>query len=378
MMVLPQAAEDIPREPKQTSADMPWVPTKMADEVYLAPPRPYISAQFIDCDLKDGKTYRAPVAVKATDLWELVRLFVLQGAAAWLLPPRVWPQVTGLFGKLDVALHPNRARTNVAVIKQLLGDAGKAVNALDMERGFFAGRYEERFQYLRSHRPGGWDPVIRIRGREHVEAARAAGRGIIFWGGAFAFNDLISKIAFHRLGLEVSHYTRPVHGLSNSRFGIRYLNSVRTSIESRYLGARVCAEDNVKAAMDVVRQHAEAGGGVSIKVGNRGRRRVAVPFLGGELELATGPVALAQRWGAVLLPTFTLRAPDGSFDVTIGQALSSSQSDPEAYAEEIVRQYAEQLAPILLKDPSQWRGWRLMKLSDPDKQDLRHSAKARN
>lgn len=376
MMVLPQVIEDLHPKRELASADAPAISSEKVDEVYLAPPRPYLRAQFIDCDLKDGKTYRAPVAIKGTDLWELVRLFVLQGAGAWLLPPRLWPQVTGFFGKLDVALHPERTRANVAVIQDLLGDPGKAGDALDMERGFFAGRYEERFQYLRSHRPGGWDPVIRIRGREHVEAARAAGQGIVFWGGAFAFNDLISKIAFHRLGLEVSHYTRPVHGLSNSRFGIRYLNSVRTSIESRYLGARVCAEDNVKGAMDVVRQHAEAGGGVSIKVGNRGRRRVTVPFLGGELELATGPVALAQRWGAVLLPTFTLRTPDGSFDVTIGKALHSEQSDPEAYAEEIVRQYAEQLAPILLKDPSQWRGWRLMKLRVGD--DIRHSAKARN
>jgi lauroyl/myristoyl acyltransferase len=372
-MVLPQAIEDLHQKLELTSADSPAIPSEKVDEVYLAPPRPYLRAQFIDCDLKDGKTYRAPVAIKGTDLWELIRLFVLQGAGAWLLPPSFWPQVAGFFGKLDVALHPARTRANVAVIQHVLGDAGKAQNARDMERGFFAGRYEERFQYLRSHRPGGWDPVIRIRGREHVEVARAAGQGMIFWGGSFAFNDLISKIAFHRLGLEVSHYTRPVHGLSNSRFGIRYLNSVRTSIESRYLGARVCAEDNVKAAMDVVRGYAEAGGGVSIKVGNRGRRRVTVPFLGGELELATGPVALAQRWGAVLLPTFTLRAPDGSFDVTIGEALSSSQSDPAAYAEEIVRQYAEQLAPILLKDPSQWRGWRLMKLRTGE--DIRHSAK---
>jgi len=341
----------------------------------LAPPRQYLRADFIDCDLKDGKTYRAPVAVKGTDLWELVRLFVLQGAVAWLLPPKIWPQVAGLFGKLDLALHPDRTKRNVTIIRDVLGEAAEGLNIIDLERGFFAGRYEERFEYLRSHRPGGWDPVIRIRGKEHVEAAKAAGHGIIFWGGSFAFNDLISKIAFHRLGLEVSHYTRPVHGLSNSRFGIRYLNSVRTSIESRYLGARVCAEDNVKEAMEVVRGHAEAGGGVSIKVGNRGRRRVSVPFLGGELELATGPVALARRWGVVLLPTFTLRASDGSFDVTIGKALHSNQGDPEAYAEDVVRQYAEQLAPVLLQDPSQWRGWRLMKHSDADGRDIRHSAK---
>lgn len=308
-------------------------------------------------------------------MWELVRLFVLQGAVAWTVPPSQWRHVARAFGALNVAMHRKRTEANKALIATLLDGEKGLPSPLEIERGFFAGRYEERFQYLRSHRPGGWDPVVRIHGAGHVQTAQRAGRGILFWGSAFAFNDLIAKVAFQRLGLEVYHYTRPVHGLSNTRFGIRYLNSVRTSIEYCYLGARVCAEENIKAAMEVLKQKAEAGGSVSIKVGNRGRRRVSVPFLSkARLELATGPVVLAQRWNAALLPTFTLRAPDGSFDVTIGAALDSDASDPEAYSEDIVRQYASQLEPVFLADPCQWRGWRLMEPHDGGAEKARHQA----
>ena len=35
--------------------------------------------------------------------------------------------------------------------------------------GLSAGKYEERFQYLRVYRPGGWEPTIFIDGIEHVE-----------------------------------------------------------------------------------------------------------------------------------------------------------------------------------------------------------------
>ena len=95
----------------------------------------------------------------------------------------------------------------------------------------------------------------------------------------------------------------------------------------------------------------------------------------GRLAYATlGPVALAKRWEAALLPTFTLRASDGSFDVTIGAPLESNKDDMAAYCEDSVTQYAQQLEPIFLADPTQWRGWRLF-LPKAENTDVpRHSA----
>jgi lauroyl/myristoyl acyltransferase len=338
------------------------------------PPRPYLKGEFIDCDATESGTFHAKVGVKRRDLYELIRLFIVQGATAWLVPPRYWCRVAYVCAAIGVALHPRRTARNTEIIKAILGGDEGQPSAVEIERGFFAGRLEERFQYLRSHRPGGWDPIIRIQGVEHVEAALARGRGIIFWGSNMAFNDLIAKIAFHRLGLETYHYTRPVHGLSNSRFGIRFLNPVRTIIERRYLGARVCAEEKIQEAMEVLRSAVDSGGTTSIKTGDRGRHCVVVPFLNGQIEMATGPVALAKRWGAALLPTFTLRACDGSFDVTIGAPLQSSKDDLAAYCQDIVTQYAQQLKPIFLTDPTQWRGWRLFRPKAESRDVSRHSA----
>jgi lauroyl/myristoyl acyltransferase len=286
------------------------------------------------------------------------RLFGPQAGIAWFLPQKSWPGVADMLGRLDLALHRQRTEANVQKLAALFDGVSNAPSVEDIERGFFASRYLERFQYLRAHRPDGWEPDIRIQGREHVDAARAAGRGMIFWGSAFAYNDLILKMAVHRLGLRLFHYTRPVHGLSKTRFGIRFLNPVRTSIECRYLGARVCAEERIRDAMEILKQEAEDGGAISIKIGDRGRRRVSVPFLNGQITLATGPIGLVQRWNALLLPTFTLQGADGGFDVIVGAPLDSDEADEEARARAMVEHYVQQLTPYVLAYPEQWRGWR--------------------
>jgi lauroyl/myristoyl acyltransferase len=332
----------------------------MADSMFISMPLPRRHGKTIDCDAIAGSPWRAPVAVRLLDLWELWRLFVVQSAIAWTVPPFAWRHVAGALGATNVLLHRATISRRLAPLQRILQDSPDLPTALQIEVGISAGKYEERFQYLRAHRPGGWEPQIRIHGAEHVEAQRQAGRGIVFWGGSFAFHDLISKVAMHRLGLDIFHYTRPVHGLSHTRFGIRFLNPVRTSVELRYLEARVCAEVNISEAVNVLKGAVEKGAAVSMKLGSRGRRKAAVQFLGGRLEVATGTVALTQRWGAALLPTFTLRRPDGSFDFIIGAPLESDEPDPERRVLDIVQRYVDQLLPLVKAEPLQWRGWRFV------------------
>ena len=317
-----------------------------------------------DCDAKDAKdgvgggTYRPDTAINRMDLYELWRLFVVQGLTAWFIKPQAWPILCALMGRLNVALNPDRTMKSLPQIEAVRRGQPDMLSALAIERGFYAGRYEERLLYLRCYRPGGGLPLIRIHGQEHVDAADEADKGIILWAGNFAFNDLIAKIAWSELGLDVSHYTRPVHGFSKTRFGLKVLNPVRTFIENKYLYERVSAEENMVAAMRVLRRRLDEGGAISITAGNRGRQLAEAPFLGGVLRLATGAPALARASGATILPVYTLRADDGSFDVTIGAPLTSQQSNKDAYAKEIVAQYADQLAPYVRDFAEQWRGWR--------------------
>ena len=295
-------------------------------------------------------------AISAKDVYEVPRLAV-QGMLAWSLPEAAWWTLSRLFGQVNVLTHPQRTRSEIDKIAAVLADVPTKPGRVALEN--WANRYEERFHYMRAWRPGGWTPDIEIVGNEHVSAALDKGRGIIFWAGSFSFNDLVAKIAWHRLGLEVSHFSRPIHGFSETRFGIRYLNAVRRVIEDRYLGERLMVEEHeTRAALKLMRERLEANGAVSFTVGHRGRRSATAAFLGGRITIATGPLAMAISTGAALLPVYTLRLASRRFEVTIGDPIEPLRDANEKvnYAAAI-QSYANALKPFVLRDPGQWRGW---------------------
>jgi lauroyl/myristoyl acyltransferase len=300
--------------------------------------------------------------VTAKDIYEVPRLAV-QGVLAWTLPQSAWWPLSRLFGRVNAATHPARTRKETMDIVAVLPGASPAGSTHPLAVENWANRYEERFQYLRAWRPGGWEPAIDIVGGEHVSAALAKGHGIIFWAGNFSFNDLIAKITWRRLGLAVSHFSRPIHGFSTTRFGVRYLNAVRRGIEDRYLGERLMAEEHeTQIAMQRLRDSLKANGAISITVGNKGRNTAPANFLGGRIILATGPLAMGRTTGATVLPVSTLRLGTGKFEVTIGAPIEvrdGADGKPDYAA--AVQAYADWVTPFVLRDPGQWRGWRYTK-----------------
>jgi lauroyl/myristoyl acyltransferase len=299
------------------------------------------------------------VLVTAKDIYEVPRLAV-QGVLAWTLPQRAWWPLSRLFGQVNAATHPKRTRSETAQVAAALRGTPAESKLRNVPAENWANRYEERFQYMRAWRPGGWEPAIDIVGGEYVAAALAKGNGIILWAGNFSFNDLIAKIAWRRLGLAVSHFSRPIHGFSTTRFGVRYLNAVRRGIEDRYLGERLMTEEHeTQIAMQRLRERLKANGAISITVGNKGRHTAAANFLGGRIVLATGPLAMGQTTGAVVLPVSTLRLAPGKFEVAIGAPITvpdNTEGKPDYAA--AVQAYADWVTPFVLRDLGQWRGWR--------------------
>lgn len=300
------------------------------------------------------------------DAYEIPRL-TMQGLLAWSLPEPAWSQLSRLLGRLNVATHPRRTRKETAQIASLLADAHETGASYEIEVANWANRYEERFQYLRAWGPGGWNPEIEIAGAEHVSAALAKGHGIIFWGGNFAFNNLLPKMALRRLGLEITGFSVPLHGISNTRFGIRTLNRLYRDIENRYLRERLMPEpQQIPAALERMRGRLKENGAVYFAVGGRARRTAEAKFLGGRIVVATGPLAMAQRTGAALLPLYTFRAGPGKFQVTIGPPLEIAK-DKEGKDDypAAMQAYADGLTPFVLRDPGQWQGWHLTRKREP-------------
>jgi lauroyl/myristoyl acyltransferase len=286
---------------------------------------------------------------------------------AWTLPETLWRSLSRPLGRLYVALHPNQTGQETAQIAALLGGTPTARRAYALAAENCANRYEERFHYLRAWRPGGWAPSIDIEGAEHVSAALERGHGIVFWGGNFAFNNLVAKMAMHRLGLEVTGFSVPVHGISPTRFGIRYLNRLYRDIENRYLQERLMvAATDFRGALQRMCDTLHANGAVYFTVGGRGRRTATAKFLEGNIVIATGPCAMAHRAGAALLPLYTFRAGPSRFKVTIGPAIEiPKDGEGNANYQVAVQAYAEALTPFVLLDPGQWHGWYLTRKRTP-------------
>jgi len=224
-----------------------------------------------------------------------------------------------------------------------------------------ANTYLLRFQYLRSWRFGGWSPTIEILGEQHVAEAQARGTGIIFWAGNFSFNDIVVKMAWHRMGLAVSHFSRSAHGFSQTRFGVKYLNVVKRGIENRYLRERLVADRHqTRDAFSVIRKRLKDNGAVSLRAGSKGLHFAESDFLGGaRLRLATGPLFLAEATGATVLPVFTQRTGVDCFEVTIGAPLAvPKDANGEPDYSGAVRLYADRVAPYVRRNPGQWDGWK--------------------
>lgn len=208
---------------------------------------------------------------------------------------------------------------------------------------------------------GGWSPQLHLTGREHLDAARRAGRGAVLWVAHFGFASLAAKMALARAGYEVHHVSRPEHGFSKSRFGIRVLNPLRVRAERPYLAGRIVIDrDDPSASMALARRVLRANAFVSVTAGAWegqlvGKARIAQ----GEIELAAGAPRLAHLAAAPLLPVFTVRdAETGIISLVIEAPIAlSAASGRDGMIASAVDDFARRHKPYLAMAPLQWRDW---------------------
>ena len=182
-------------------------------------------------------------------------------------------------------------------------------------------------QCFREYRWGGWHPKLLVSGREHLADALSQGNGVIVWVQSMPFSHLVAKKALAEIGFPPHHLTRPTHGFSASRFGIRVLNRLWTRIENRYLSERITIRsESTIGAMRTLRSRLRDNRVVSIAVGDEAVKTVEVPFFNAKMNLAIAPISLSLRHGAPLIPVFTIRSDDNSFEVKIGLPLTTKSS----------------------------------------------------
>ena len=240
------------------------------------------------------------------DAWLLAELPVLFAVAA-LVPERHWPKVSHRLERLKAVLGGFSPASIQRGLKLVYGEDADPADAFRIA----ATRTEHHLQIVREY-AWGWGAPLELSGSENVASALQVGHGAILWVAHFSFNALAAKKALHEAGFAVSHLSRPEHGFSKSRFGIRFLNPIRVKAELRYLRGRVIIERaNPGRSLLQARKRLEANELISITAGAwEGTQLATVSIAGCQLDLSVGAPGLAHLSEAPLLPVYTFRDPD--------------------------------------------------------------------
>lgn len=186
--------------------------------------------------------------------------------------------------------------------------------------------------------------LLEVSGWEHFEAAVSRGRGVIVLSAHLGNFNVVAQYPA-TLGLEAAVIAEEVQPPEL----FQYLARLRSATGIRVLppGTR-----SVVPILRLLRRN-----GILLLAGDRdvtGQSR-RVPFFDAPADLPVGPVVLALRTGATLLPAYTVRRSTRKSSVYIEPPLELVRTgDHERDLDENMRLVARALERMIRTDPGQW------------------------
>lgn len=292
------------------------------------------------------------------DLTTIGVLFFLAG----VVPERHWERLSGHLARWRLRYQGYSCDHLTAVTDRQLG-----ISARDLEFKFRQHNYWELLEILRDYWPGGWNAKTVLIGEEHITAALARGKGVVFWYCNFTRSMIPHFMATQAAGYPVSNLLSRGHPFSDTTFGRNFLNPIRITIESRYLRENcLIGNDSAGPAIRQLIQRLEENKCVHIAAVQSGTHVGVRPFLGGHIRLAKGAPSIALSAGATLLPVFPVPVGPSSFEVHVGPPLTSEADDDKTKQEDMVTGYVSQLERYVREWPHLWRGWVMPSYWSPD------------
>jgi len=290
--------------------------------------------------------------MSASDLFSAATLLALAPVSLFV-PRKRWPKCCRAYAGAASKLRISKPLRTAEILAQLQSDDCAETKSDSGYRRCLEMTFESRLQVVDQNLLQRWQPKVPVAGMNHIDAALESGRGAILWISPFAFSDLVAKIGLAQAGYGVSHLSRPEHGFSESVFGIKVLNRLRTRVEDRYLQDRVRIDANSeKRAMLSLRRILKNNGIVGITVGSQTKNPHRLSLGHGELSISVGAIRLALLAKAPLLPVFGVRTADMAFKVHVEPPINAAGSDTES----AIQQYADVLQQYIDRYPYQYRG----------------------
>ncbi|HWP57586.1 MAG TPA: lysophospholipid acyltransferase family protein [Candidatus Acidoferrales bacterium] len=285
---------------------------------------------------------------KKARLWLLCRL---SEAAFWIvcallkaLPPATFRGIARpLVGVLIAGVVPKRR-----IVKNLsaaFGESYSLASKKGLARGVqdhFVKNLIDCFFQLRF--PGYTRQVVRIEGKENLDAALAKGRGIIALGAHIGNFVLVGT----RLGSE----GLKVHTL----FRLPKDQRVQALIKSRVAGfhQRLIPSFPRRPAVSAILQALRQNEVVFILADNLRGGKIQTKFFGQRVRTSRGPVSLALRSGAAVVPVYLIRSYAGDLKLVIEPEMELVRTGNLAadvlrntarlasYLEQLIRRYPDQ------------------------------------
>lgn len=283
----------------------------------------------------------------------------LQNRAEWLaaraalatlavVPDAVLRGGVAFLSWASCALAVKRRRHTLRLVRERLGLPEGAPEARRIVRGAFDTLLLNAVEPLLIERELARGRDIRefvtVEGGEHLQAAHAAGRGVIAVTGHFGSWEafvIVMKLLFQPVWVVTRHVENPL------------LERDIVSRRLRWVAGRLPKEGSALRMARVLR----SGGTLGLLLDqNAGRQGLVLDFLGAPASHHTVAGVLAHRCGAAVVPVYLLREPGRlRFRMLVEPEL---RPDPALDEEQAVRDVTERLSASLERQvrahPGQW------------------------
>jgi phosphatidylinositol dimannoside acyltransferase len=277
-------------------------------------------------------------------MW-LLRLLKVAAILTPLVPARIGYAICQVIGAGFFLANRTARRNVVANLQHVIPDAGRfqlARTALQVCQTVVTNYYD--LLRIRSIDRNRVREQVDIHGLEHLEHALSHKRGAIIVSGHIGNFSVMAKLP-GALGLEaglIAERVRPVE-LFN------YMVRLRSA-----MGIEVIPPDagSLRRIINLLNRN-----GILLLAADRDVTNQGWPvhLFGEETRLPTGPVVLAMRSGAALIPSATYRLPNGRSIVQLRQPIDLIETgDRDADTSANLNLVARELESMILADPGQW------------------------
>ncbi|MCI5158620.1 MAG: hypothetical protein D3906_09315 [Candidatus Electrothrix sp. AUS1_2] len=279
-----------------------------------------------------------------------------------LLPSFLMYRAAAYCGDLHRVLSPKKQHCLQAEY-QFLAEVASPEEPLDYAiRQSYVQHFQNDFEMFRYKfmTAENVDQYIICKGIEHLDHALAKQRGVMLTFGHLGANKMVMAAIGHR-GYPMNQFSTPptvwiekrvdrdMRGMSGRDMELRWeadcqLPSNLINIFGSLRPAYRCLKNN-----EVL--------GVAID-GPGGKRKIELDWNGHQAVFSLGPMDLALRTGAAVLPIYTLREPSGRNILIIEQEITSSRKET---SEDLTRAVVERHAAQALAHPSyylEFMAWR--------------------